>query len=127
MKVIKTIMIVDDDPDIIFTVQEGFKDLETDFNILSAKSGKECIKLLKNNEIPDVILLDIMMPDMSGWETYDKINENQSWKNIPVVFLTARNDRIAKNAGEFLGEDYIEKPFEIENLKERIDIVINKN
>ena len=64
------------------------------------------------------------MPDMSGWKTFDKIKENEAWRGIPIVFLTARTDRVAKNAGGFLGEDYIEKPFEITDLKLRIDRIL---
>ena len=63
---------------------------------------------------------------MSGWETFDRIKENPSWMNIPIFFLTARTDRVAKNAGGFLGDDYIEKPFEITELKRKIDTVINR-
>jgi len=63
---------------------------------------------------------------MSGWQTFDKIKGNDDWKGIPIVFLSARTDNIAKNAGGFLGEDYIEKPFEIKNLKERIEKAIKK-
>lgn len=121
----KTVLIVDDESDIILSVQQGLESLNADYEIVCAESGKECIKLLKNNQIPDAILLDIMMPEMSGWETYNRIKENQSWKDIPVVFFTARTDRIAVNVGGFLGEDYIEKPFEIKDLKKRIDIVLN--
>jgi len=63
---------------------------------------------------------------MSGWETYKKIKENPSWKSIPIVFLTARIDRVAKDAGHFYGEDYIEKPFDIVELKLRIEKVLKK-
>jgi hypothetical protein len=81
----------------------------------------QCLELLKNNQIPDIILLDIMMPKMSGWQVFYRLKENPSWKNIPVIFLTARTDEVAKNAGGFLGDDYIEKPFNREDLKKRID------
>jgi len=64
-----------------------------------------------------------MMPGMSGWKTFDKIKENDNWKKIPVVFLTARTDRVAKNAGGFLAEDYIEKPFDLTDLHERIQSI----
>ena len=117
----KTILIVDDSQDIPFSIKEGFKDIGAEYNIISVESGEKCLELLKNNQIPDLILLDIMMPGISGWDTYDRIQENQNWKTIPVVFLTARTDRVAKKAGGFLGADYIEKPFEITDLKERID------
>jgi len=120
----KTIMVVDDNADVIMSVKHGIKDLDAGFDVISVESGQKCLDFLKNNPTPDLILLDIMMPEMTGWETFDKIKESDSWDNIPIIFLTARNDRIAENAGRFLGEDYIEKPFEIADLKKRIDKVL---
>jgi len=123
---VKKIMIVDDNPDILFSIKSGLEVVADDYEIIGAESGEKCLELLET-ETPDLILLDIMMPEMSGWETFDKLKGNASWeKKIPVVFLTARTDRIAKNAGGFLGDDYIEKPFEIAELKRRIDEIINR-
>jgi len=122
---VKKILVVDDNPDVIFSVRSGLEESTKDYIVVGAESGEKCLELLKT-EAPDLILLDIMMPEMSGWKTFDKIRENFSWRTIPIVFLTARTDSVAKNAGGFLGEDYIEKPFEIENLKERIDEILNK-
>ena len=113
-------MVVDDEPDIIYTIKEG---LYTEYEILSAESGKQCLKILET-EIPDIILLDIMTQDMSGWETFNKIRKNPSLRNVPIVFITARTDKIAKEAGCFLGDDYIEKPFKISDLKVRIDKIL---
>jgi len=122
---VKKIMIVDDNPDIIFSIKSGLEVVAGDYEIIGAESGEKCLELLET-ETPDLILLDIMMPEMSGWETFDKLKGNASWGKIPVVFLTARTDRIAKNAGGFLGDDYIEKPFEIAELKRRIDEITNR-
>jgi len=122
----KKIMIVDDDPGVVFTVKHGIENMDTDYEITTVSSGKKCLEYLEKNAAPDLILLDIMMPEMSGWETYQKIKEENAWKNIPVVFLTARTDRIAKDAGVFLGDDYIEKPFKVPELKERIDKILKK-
>jgi len=119
----KKIMVVDDDPSVIYTVKHGLEALDPDFSIIGANSGEQCLKLLAN-EIPDVILLDIMMPGMTGWETINKIKQNDLWKNIPVIFLTARTDRIAKDAGAFLADGYIEKPFQIQDIKQSIDKVL---
>jgi len=91
---------------------------------MGVTSGKECFELLNKGYQPDLILLDIMMPQMSGWEVFDRIKENPPWNTISVIFLTARTDRIAKNAGGFLGDDYIEKPFEISDVKSRIEKVL---
>ena len=117
-------MIVDDEPDQIFTIKTSIEDVREDFKIISANSGIECIEKLKKNEIPELILLDIMMPEMSGWEVLNIIRENPQWKDIPIVFLTARTDETAENAGKFLADDYIEKPYDIQELINRIDNVL---
>ncbi len=120
----KKIMVVDDDADVTYTVKHGLVELDSGYEVISIDSGKQCLEWLENNEPPDLILLDIMMPEMTGWETYNKIREDRTYENIPVVFLTARKDRIASNAGKFLAEDYIEKPFKILDLKDRIDKIL---
>jgi len=123
---VKKVMIVDDDIGVIYTVKHGIGGPGSDYEVTTVNSGKKCFELLNDNQIPDVILLDIMMPEMSGWEIHKKIKENEAWKNIPIIFLTARTDRVAKNAGGFLAEDYIEKPFKIPELKQRIDNILGK-
>lgn len=121
----KTILVVDDNPDVLTSLKVGLEDASGDYQILGAENGRKCLDMLNNNTKPDIILLDIMMPQMSGWEVFDRIKENPSWNNIPIVFLTARTDRTAKNAGSFLGDDYIEKPFNIIDLKKRIETILN--
>lgn len=120
----KKIMVVDDDLDQIHTIKLILGDFIDMYEVTGADSGMQCLQLLKNNYIPDLILLDIMMPKMSGWEVFKRLKENPSWKNIPVVFFTARTDGVAENAGRFLGDDYIEKPYTREELKNRIDKVL---
>jgi len=97
---VKKVIVVDDNPDVIFSVKNGLEDISPDYQITGVESGEKCLELLQT-ESPDLILLDIMMPGMSGWKTYDKIKENDTWKHIPIVFLTARTDKVAKNAGGF--------------------------
>ena len=123
----KKIMVVDDDSAVVLIVKSGIESIDKDYEITTATSGKECLELLKNNNIPDLILLDIMMPEISGWEIYKKLKAHDMWRKIPVVFLTARTDRAARDAGGFLGDDYIEKPFIIPELKDRIDKILEKN
>ena len=117
----KKIMVVDDDPKQISFLKYVLESLGNQYEVISANNGMQCFQLLKNNQIPDLILLDIMMPEMSGWEVLKNLKENSSWKNIPVIFLTARTDEVAKNAGGFLGDDFIEKPFKKEDLIKKID------
>ena len=119
------IMIVDDNHEIIDMVKEGFEHFSDDYELTGAGSGKECFEILKNGEKPDLILLDIIMPKMSGWEVFAKLKENPNWREIPIVFLTAKTDPYSKGFGMIAAQDYIEKPFEIVNLKERIVKVLN--
>jgi len=123
---VKKVMVVDDDLGVIYTVKHGMENLDKDYKITPVTSGKECLDLLQKKEIPDLILLDIMMPEMSGWEVHKRIKDNDEWKKIPIVFLTARTDHIAKQAGGFLGDDYIEKPFKVPELKARLDKILKK-
>jgi DNA-binding response OmpR family regulator len=121
----KNIMIVDDDPDCRNSVKQALESMDNEYEVICVSSGIQCLELLKNKEFPDLILLDIMMPKMSGWETFLNIQENQLWKHIPVIFLTVRDDDFAKNSGKFLAADFIKKPYQIEDLKMRIDNVLN--
>ena len=123
----KKIMLVDDEKDQIFFVKASFKNLfGKEYVIIPAESGEKCFELLENKEIPDVILLDIMMPRMNGWEVFDRLRANPSWKDIPIIFLTARTDEFAEHAGVLIADDYIKKPIEIKELKTRIDNVLKK-
>lgn len=121
----KKVMVVDDDVGIIYTIKRGLEGTD-EYEVTTVTSGVECIDILKDDKIPDLILLDVMMPEMSGWETYKKLKDNDKWKNIPLVFLTVRTDRIVKEAGGFLNDDYIEKPFKVPELKARIEKILRK-
>ena len=122
----RKIMVVDDDISNYEAVKLGLEGVDPDYEVICADSGDQCLELLENNQIPDLILLDIMMPEMSGWQLFDKLRRNPSWEHIPIIFLTARTDRIAKETGSFFGEDYIEKPYEIEDLKNRIEKILKE-
>ena len=119
------IMVVDDSREVLFSVASSLRELDESYEVITAENGKKCLELLEE-EIPDAILLDIMMPGMSGWEVYDKIRSNPKWERIPILFLTARTDKVAEDAGKFLGEDYIEKPFDPIDLKKRIEKAIEE-
>lgn len=122
----KTIMIVDDEPDVIYTIKQGLEKLNPNYKVVGAESGKKCLDFLENNQIPDLILLDIMMPGMSGWEVLNRLREKAKWRNIPVVFLSAKTDNFSKTFGITVAMDYIEKPFEIVDVKNRIEKVFQK-
>lgn len=119
---VKKIMIVDDDRGVIHTVKTGLESF-TDYEVTGAEGGLKCFEILKEGLIPDLILLDIMMPDMKGWEVLNRLRDNPHWKDIPIIFLTAKTDDFSKAFGGSVSEDYIEKPFKLPDLKARIDKV----
>ena len=123
----KKIMIVDDEEDQLFCLKTGFEELfKHNYKIISVSSGKNCFDLLEKKIIPDIIILDIMMPEMNGWEVFDKLKANKEWKDIPVIFLTARSDEFAENAGGLIADDFIEKPIDIKDLANRIENILKK-
>jgi two-component system alkaline phosphatase synthesis response regulator PhoP len=119
----KTILLVDDESDILLTVS---KVLETfGYNVIKAKNGQECIeKLCDMRDNPDLVLLDIMMPEISGWDVAAKIKDNPDWKKIPIVFLTAKGDTMSIGMGNLASVDYIVKPFDINDLKQRLEKIL---
>ncbi|MEF8879424.1 MAG: response regulator [Candidatus Thermoplasmatota archaeon] len=119
----KNILIVDDEPDVALTAKYNINE-DDEYNIEVVNSGEECLEFLEKNGKPDLIVLDIMMPGMSGWEVHKKLKENSEWMNIPIIFLTARVDDTAEHAGKFLAEDYIEKPYQPEDLKNRVKRIL---
>lgn len=122
----KKILVVDDNEFIIQTAREELVTLNPDWQIIEAKNGKECLDVLEKNKDVDLILLDIMMPEMDGLEAANRIKKNDSLKHIPIIFLTAKTDHFSKGMGEINSEDYIEKPFDIFDLNKRIRKVLKK-
>jgi len=105
----KTVLIVDDELSILVPLQ--FLMEQNGFHVVLAQSGRDAFEALEKS-IPDLILLDIMLPDLDGYEIFQMIRANPAWDGIKVIFLTAKNrdGDIAK--GLNLGVDaYITKPF----------------
>jgi DNA-binding response OmpR family regulator len=119
----KKIMIVDDEPDIRTTVGQVLE--VSGYEVILAQSGKDCLEKLQKG-IPDLVVLDIMMPEMSGWDVAAKIKENPLWNKIPIMFLTAKGDTMSMGMGSLTSEDYVVKPFDIIDLKGRIDKILHK-
>ncbi len=94
--------------------------------ILGANGGREGLDLIRK-ELPDLILLDLMMPDMDGWDVYHQLKSDESTRGIPVIVITARAQDIDKILGLRVAkvEDYISKPFSPQELIERIDQVLS--
>ncbi len=118
MKKTQSILIVDDVVQNIVLLNNALK---SDYIILFAKSGKEALEVARKNN-PDIILLDIMMPEMSGFEVCKELKSDDELKNIPVIFVTALNDSLSESEGLKLGAvDYIRKPYNIDIVKLRVN------
>lgn len=109
-------MIVDDNKDFIFNLELLLTSHNLD--VVSALQGKEALKLLETMErLPDLIISDILMPEMNGYDFFTKISSNQIFNQIPFIFLTARNSPEEIEYGKKLGVDeYIIKPFSEDSL-----------
>jgi two-component system OmpR family response regulator/two-component system phosphate regulon response regulator PhoB len=121
----KKILLIDDD-EIHLMTAELF--LKNEYEILKMKSGNEALEYLNNNTIiPDLILLDILMPNMDGWEVFKRLKAIDKIKNVPIVFLTSVVEENEKKRAYKIGiVDFIIKPFNMTELKSRINEILKK-
>ncbi|MDD5723642.1 MAG: diguanylate cyclase [Syntrophales bacterium] len=118
-KVKQKILIADDER---FNLNVLVDILKPDYQIIVAKDGKQVIKRAESNP-PELILLDVMMPEMDGYETCKKLKENEQTKDIPVIFITAMKEACNEARGFDLGAvDYITKPFQAAAIIARVKV-----
>lgn len=117
------IVYIEDDADMIDLVRVILE--QNHFIVYSAKDGQTGLELVTQVE-PDLILLDLMIPDLDGWEIYQRIRHNQTLKHTPVIIITAKSQEIDKILGLRIAKvnDYICKPFHPKDLIERISFVL---
>ena len=97
------------------------------FDVRGANGGKEGLEIIRK-EHPDLILLDLMMPDMDGWEVYQQMKADEATRNIPVIVVTAKAQSIDKVLGLHIAkvDDYIAKPFSPQELLNSVDNVLGR-
>ena len=120
----ETILAVDDDIDILELVEVS---LTADgFNVITASDGRGALENARDYE-PDLILLDLMMPEMDGFEVIEKLKSDAKTRTIPVIMLTAKAQTREKILGLQSGaDDYITKPFQLDELTARIEAVLGR-
>jgi two-component system alkaline phosphatase synthesis response regulator PhoP len=119
------ILLVDDEPDILEFLSYNLK--KEGYSVFTASNGKEAIATAKV-ELPHLIILDVMMPDMDGIETCREIREIPGLKNVMIAFLTARNEDYSQIAGFDVGaDDYINKPIKPRVLTSRIKALLRRS
>ena len=123
---LKCILCVEDEPEMIDLIRLILG--RRGFEVKGAHGGVEGLEMIQK-EKPDLILLDLMMPDMDGWEVYQQIKANEKTKNIPVIVVTAKAQSIDKVLGLHIAkvDDYIAKPFNPQELLTSVEKVLQKN
>jgi putative two-component system response regulator len=122
IKITKTILIVDDMPVNLTTIKNILRS-NNEYELYSAKSGPDALSVLERNII-DLMLLDIEMPDMTGFELFAKIQENPFYNGVPVIFVTATaTPDIIKKATQMKAKDYIVKPVKADVLLKKVNSV----
>lgn len=115
-----TILVIDDNPTNLQVLYKALSD--RGYDVLVEMDGKSGIELVKNSP-PDLILLDVMMPGIDGFETCSRLQADPITKEIPIIFMTALSDTVNKVKGLSLGAvDYISKPFQQEEVLARIKV-----
>lgn len=114
----QTVLIVDDEPANISLLNEVLK---TDYRIMVAKDGKRALLVAQSNPPPDLILLDIVMPELDGYEVLKRLKADEDTKNIPIIFVTSKDKDEDETKGLEMGAvDYIHKPFNPAVVKARV-------
>ncbi|MFN4027765.1 MAG: response regulator transcription factor [Flavobacterium sp.] len=115
----RKILIVDDEPNIVMSLEYTFK--KNNFEVFIARDGQEALDILQN-QLPDVIILDIMMPFVDGFETLEQIKKNEKLQHCKVMFLSAKNKESDIEKGMALGADaYLTKPFSIKKVVDQVN------
>jgi serine phosphatase RsbU (regulator of sigma subunit) len=118
------ILIVDDEPFNVDYLQQELEDLECE--TVTAANGREALQEVRQDP-PDLILLDIMMPEMDGFQVLERLKADSAWRDIPVILISALHDMDSIVRGIKLGaEDYLPKPFDAVLLEARIDASLEK-
>lgn len=121
----KTILCVEDEPEMIDLIRLILT--RKGYNVQGAPGGMEGIRLIRELH-PDLVLLDLMMPDMDGWEVYQQMKADASLRDIPVIVVTAKAQNIDKVLGLHIAkvDDYLAKPFSPQELTDSVEQVLSQ-
>ena len=119
------LLIIEDEPDIRETLSYNFK--KEGFKVEVAANGSDALTLCKNFD-PDVLILDLMLPDMSGLDVCKKIKNSIDFKDTSIIMLTAKGEEVDRILGFELGaDDYVTKPFSVRELILRVKVILKKS
>ena len=110
----RSVLIVDDEPNIVLSLEVLMK--RAGFEVRVARDGEAALKAIEK-KVPDLVLLDVMMPKRDGYDICQMIRTTPAWKDVRVIMLTARGREVEREKGMALGaDDYITKPFSTRDL-----------
>jgi CheY-like chemotaxis protein len=118
-----SILVVDDDSAILELIAQVLTD--EGYSVIAAGDGRTAVELARAKR-PRLILLDLMMPEMNGWQVIAKLQESPPTRKIPVILLSARRD-LAQSAADLGATAYIEKPFDLDDLLECVQRYVTLN
>jgi DNA-binding response OmpR family regulator len=120
----KKVLIVDDEANIVISLEFLVEQAGYEFRV--ARNGQEALEQVAAFE-PDLILLDIMMPNINGFDVCRRVRKNPAWQTIKIIMLTAKGREVEVNKGLALGADaYIVKPFSTKELMAKIELILNE-
>lgn len=120
----KKILVIDDEPDSLMTLSMALKSLG--YVVLGALNGREGLKLFKE-EKPDLVVLDIVMPLMDGWEVLKRIKAGFKSKRVPVILITSKTEEESKEKGyRYKANFYVTKPYDLKHLILTIEDMLKK-
>lgn len=120
----QTILIADDEPNIVISLEYLLQ--HAGYNVRIARDGQEAIEAIERDP-PDLVLLDVMLPRVSGYDVCQRVRENAAWRHIRIVMLTAKGREVEVHKGLALGADsYITKPFSTQELLQHIGKQLGK-
>jgi two-component system phosphate regulon response regulator PhoB len=119
------ILIVEDEPDLVQSLSFALE--REGFDTISTESGERALSLCTGDSPPDLVLLDLMLPDLSGTEVCRRLRADERTRGLPVIMMTARIDEIDRVVGFEVGaDDYVPKPFSVRELLLRIRAVLRR-
>lgn len=120
----RKIIYIEDDPEMIDLV--GLILSRRGYEVKGAHGGRQGLELVRQ-DLPDLVLLDLMMPDMDGWDVYQQLKVSEATQHIPVIIITAKSQSIDRVLGLHIAkvDDYISKPFRPQELLDSIDKVFS--
>ncbi|MGV8843275.1 MAG: response regulator transcription factor [Pseudomonas sp.] len=118
----KTVLIADDEPNIVISLE--FLLQQAGYQVMLAYDGQEALEAIER-QVPDLVLLDVMLPRLSGFDVCQKIRENPQWQHMRIVMLTAKGREVEISKGLALGANaYITKPFSTQELLAQVGALL---